>query len=133
MQKKKLKELSVKYNEKHKQVENLTKEKQSLEEKLEILKVENQNLQCLQREFSTRIKKIATFDSIKRKAELLAAELDHLLNLIISYSGEGFEEEELAELKGILRQLRYLHEKLDATVEQIRPYTVYIKSALQNR
>lgn len=122
-------DLSKKYQE----ANNIMKEKEEkireLVEKVKALEKINKNLQITKEQQFEKIKKISTFRTIDQRVQQIHTDLDLLRNSIVSYSAEGFEENELAKLKGQLKKIQEFIEIIVQEVNQIKPVTYYTEDS----
>ncbi|MCS7105944.1 MAG: ParB N-terminal domain-containing protein [Candidatus Aenigmarchaeota archaeon] len=124
----KLVELSRKYNKEKEELKKKDDEIRALSEIIKKLETENKNLKHLQAQHHEKLKKVSNYSSIEKKTDQIITDLNILRSLIISYSGEGFEDLEISDLKGRFRKLKEITEIIESEIEQIKPYTEFSKN-----
>lgn len=120
-----LQELSRKLDESNRKIRDLEREKRELEKKLDNAQKEKENLNTVKVLIRERLNKLSSFSSIQDKLKQIASELEILKNLILAHrENDGFEELELAEVKGEISKLRTKLDAISDLLRQIEPVRI---------
>lgn len=125
--KQKLVDLSHKYRSTKEQHDQKEEEIKNLKEQVKFLEKMNKILQEQQAYTNEKLRKITTYRTIQQKIDYLHQDIHTIRNLIVYYSAIGYEEEELADLKGRLKKVQELLEVIVQEVDQIKPVTYYLE------